>query len=169
MTRSLVKIIALCGVAALAFATTAQAQVTKEDAKCRATANKSAGKYASTANKAVIGCIKDTIKGKASETSCANPVDADAKGKLGKARDKLTSSVGGAKDKCGGLPISYVTCPSPGQAGMIVTTAISSKASPPPLDLKSGRPAGRGVFPTNEADSVSISTRVSSDTSRTTR
>ena len=70
---SFIKAIALCGIAALAVTTAAQAQVTKDEAKCRSTLNKGAGKYASTANKAVIGCIKDGTKGKNAATSCTDP------------------------------------------------------------------------------------------------
>ena len=63
--RSISKVIAICGAVAFSFASAAQAQqVTGDDAKCRATMNKGAGKYASTANKAVIGCFKDATKGK---------------------------------------------------------------------------------------------------------
>jgi len=41
----------------------AQAQVTTADAKCRAAIDKTGVKYASTANKAVAGCVRSRIKG----------------------------------------------------------------------------------------------------------
>jgi hypothetical protein len=114
---SFIKAIALCGIAAMVLATSAQAQVNKDDAKCRATLNKGTGKMASTANKAVVGCIKDRLKGKNSTNDCTDPTTADSKGKIGGARSKLT----GSSAKCVGLPSSYVTCPSPGTAGAVAS------------------------------------------------
>ena len=104
--------------------TVAQAQVTKDDAKCRATANKGTTKLSSTANKAVIGCVKDRLKGKNALTSCTNPFTADTKGKLPGAVAKLEDSVGGAKSKCDNTTHAaalalFSTCPSPGTQGAI--------------------------------------------------
>ena len=117
--RSICKVIAICGAVAFSFASAAQAQVTGDDAKCRATMNKGAGKYASTANKAVIGCFKDATKGKNALTSCTDPQTADTKGKVPGARQKLVDSAA----KCAALPPSYVTCPSPGTVGAIGSTS----------------------------------------------
>ncbi len=122
------------GVAAAAIATlvlalgvpTADAQLTKDGAKCRSTIGKSVTKYVATAWKTVGGCHKSRDKGKVGAgTDCNDLAVADAaKGKLAKAAAKLRSAVGGAKDKCnpqGPFPplpnvlAEFGRCPAPGE------------------------------------------------------
>ncbi|MBC8293519.1 MAG: hypothetical protein H8E45_10190 [Proteobacteria bacterium] len=105
---------------------TADAQLTKDEAKCRSTIGKNVTKYVATAWKAVGGCHKGRDKGKmGAGTNCNDLGQADTKGKLTKAASKLRSSVGGAKDKCAdkttGNPFTnvlaqYGRCPSPAWA-----------------------------------------------------
>jgi hypothetical protein len=103
--------------------------VTPTDAKCRATIDKLAGKYAGTANKAVVACIKARTKGAGSPASCSNPLGADAKGKLDKARIKLIDKVGDPSGKCGVASTDALNafatggCPSPGSVGALGTFA----------------------------------------------
>ncbi|HIF64740.1 MAG TPA: hypothetical protein EYG16_01975 [Deltaproteobacteria bacterium] len=121
--------VAAAAIAALVLALgvpTADAQITKDEAKCRGTIGKNVTKYVATAWKAVGGCHKSRDKGKVGAgTDCNDLGQADIKGKLTKAAAKLRSSIGGAKDKCAdkttGNPFTnvldqYGRCPSPAQA-----------------------------------------------------
>lgn len=126
MTKTtLVKTLALfAAVAFVTTATTADAQMTKGDAKCRATIAKTTGKLAATIDKAIGKCHKDRLKGKVGPaTDCNNSAVADTKGKISKAAQKLRDSVGGVKDKCKDkktgavftdVLAAYPSCPSPG-------------------------------------------------------
>ncbi len=120
--------VAAATIAALVLAfgvPTADAQMTKDEAKCRGTIGKNVTKYVATAWKAVGGCHKSRDKGKiASATDCNDMAQADTKGKLTKAAAKFRDSIGGAKDKCAdkttGNPFTnvldqYGRCPAPAQ------------------------------------------------------
>ncbi|RMF20982.1 MAG: hypothetical protein D6760_10405, partial [Deltaproteobacteria bacterium] len=117
----------LAGIAIVAAAGVASAQVDKDNAKCRSTIFKTQSKLAATAGKAVAGCWKNVLKGKApASTDCNNPSVADTKGKLGKAEGKITDSLGGAKPKCDDSTHAaslamFPSCPSPGTPGAIST------------------------------------------------
>jgi hypothetical protein len=113
----------------VASAGLAQAQVSKDDAKCRATVQKNTGKLTATASKAIVGCWKSVLGGKIGFTNCNDSATADTKGKITKAAGKLTSAVGGAKTKCeapGGVHdaslAEFQDCPSPGTQGAGMTT-----------------------------------------------
>ena len=107
------------------LASEADAAMTKDEAKCRSTIFKATSKYQAGAWKAVAGCHKGKLKGKVGAgVDCNDPIQADTKGKLGKAASKIRDSLGGAKDKCAdktsGNPLSnvlaaYGRCPSPGE------------------------------------------------------
>jgi len=125
---SFVQATALVAAASFCFAVGAEAQVTKDDGKCRGTANKNTAKLSSTANKAVVGCVKDRLKGKNALASCINPNTADTKGKLPGTIGKLTGAVGGAKSKCddtvhAAALAEYAQCPSPGVEGAMASFA----------------------------------------------
>jgi hypothetical protein len=117
----------LAGAALLALAGAAEAQVTKDDAKCRATVQKNTGKLTATASKAIVGCWKSVLGGKISYTACNDSATADTKGKISKASGKLTDAVGGAKTKCDDTThaaalAEFADCPSPGTEGTGMTT-----------------------------------------------
>ncbi len=107
------------------LASEAHAAMTKDEAKCRSTIFKTTSKYQAGAWKAVAGCHKGKLKGKVGAgVDCNDPIQADIKGKLGKAASKIRDSLGGAKDKCAdkttGDALSnvlavYGRCPSPGE------------------------------------------------------
>ena len=107
------------------LASEADAAMTKDEAKCRSTIFKATSKYQAGAWKAVAGCHKGKLKGKVGAgIDCNDPIQADTKGKLGKAASKIRDSLGGAKDKCAdkttGAALSnvlavYGRCPSPGE------------------------------------------------------
>ncbi len=107
--------------ALMASAGLAQAQVTKNDAKCRSAIMKVATKYVATVSKTIDGCQKGQLKAPTG-ADCNDLAVADAKGKVGKAAAKLTGAVGGAKSKCGikdpnTLALAqFASCPSPGNA-----------------------------------------------------
>ncbi len=123
----------LAGIAIVAAAGVASAQVDKDNAKCRSTIFKTQSKLAATAGKAVAGCYKNVLKGKApASTDCNNPSTADTKNKLPKAESKLSDSLGGAKAKCDDTThaatlAEFPSCPSPGTPGAI--TSFSQLAS----------------------------------------
>ncbi len=125
---SFVKATALLSAAAIAATVgIADAQVTKDDAKCRATAQKNTGKLTATASKAIVGCWKSVLGNKIGFTDCNDSATADTKGKIGKASGKVTAAVGGAKSKCddtvhAAALAEYEDCPSPGTAGAGLTT-----------------------------------------------
>jgi hypothetical protein len=122
-----VKITALLAAATfVASVGVAQAQVTKDDAKCRATAQKNTGKLTATASKAIVGCWKGVFK-TGTYTNCNNSATADTKGKIPKAAGKVTSAIGGAKSKCDDTThaaalAEYQDCPSPGTSGTGMTS-----------------------------------------------
>jgi hypothetical protein len=111
----------VCAAALVASAGVANAQLSsKEDIKCRGTLQKTTGKAMATASKAVVGCWKNVLKGKApSNTNCNDPNTADTKGKIAKATTKISDGVTKA---CTGIATGtalaeYVDCPSPGTQG----------------------------------------------------
>jgi hypothetical protein len=125
---SFVKATALLSAAAFVVSVgVADAQVTKDDAKCRATVQKNTGKLNATASKAIVGCWKSVLGGKIGFTDCNDSATADTKGKIAKAASKLTGAVGGPKTKCDDTThaaalAEYQDCPSPGTAGTGMTT-----------------------------------------------
>lgn len=103
--------------ALIVAAGTANAQVTKEDAGCRATIQKTGSKLGSTALKAIDGCIKAALKAGTSAAGCNTIATADTKGKVPGAQTKLTD---GVASKCTGVATATAlaeyqpACPSPG-------------------------------------------------------
>ena len=148
-TRTWIAVAFLAATFSLAAPSIAAAQVTSPDAKCRAAIDKMGVKYASTANKVVAGCVKARIKGAVSPDSCANPLDADSKGKLTKARAKLIDAVGGSKDKCATASAAALSafqtggCPSPGTVGAIGGFADVGACA---VELTSDATAGDGML-----------------------
>ena len=72
------------------LASEADAAMTKDEAKCRSTIFKATSKYQAGAWKAVAGCHKGKLKGKVGAgVDCNDPIQADIKGKLGKAASKI--------------------------------------------------------------------------------
>ena len=117
----------LSATAVVASAVVAQAQVTKADAKCRATAHKHTAKLTASASKASAGCWKNVLTGKRGFTNCNDSATADVTFKVAKAATKLTDAVGGGKTKCDDMLHSaalaeYQDCPSPGTQGTGMTT-----------------------------------------------
>ena len=97
----------------------AEAQVDKDNGKCRAAIGKGVTKLVSTASKTIDGCIKNAIKTGVA-VDCNDLTVADIKGKNAKAVTKLLESVGGVKTKCDdGLHAlslaEFESCPSPSQ------------------------------------------------------
>ena len=102
--------------ALLGTAGVAQAQVSPDDAACRAAIHKNSGKLAKTAMKAVDGCVKGALSGKLGPaTDCNNLAVADAKGKVTGAEGKLRTGISG---KCllpdnAAVIGAMSNCPSP--------------------------------------------------------
>jgi len=87
--------------AASAFAASvgvADAQVDKDNGKCRGTVAKTSTKLNQTTMKTFDGCVKSGVKAGSGDCSTIGVVD--GKGKISKAAAKLLDSVGGAKSKC---------------------------------------------------------------------
>jgi hypothetical protein len=122
------KIAALLSTTALlASVAVAHAQVTKDDAKCRATAHKHTAKLTAAASKAIAGCWKNVLADKRGFTNCNDSTTADVTFKVPKAANKLIDAVGGGKTKCSDVAHSaalaeYRDCPSPGSQGTGMTT-----------------------------------------------
>lgn len=111
------KVSAFIAAAALvATAGTASAQITKEEAGCRAAIQKNSQKLGSTVNKTVDGCWKSVLGGKIAANTVCNSMAADGKGKIAGAIGKVGP---GVDKKCVPADVptliatSYPNCPSP--------------------------------------------------------
>lgn len=97
--KSSLKATAFFAAAALvASVGTADAQVDKDNGKCRGTVSKSATKLNGTSFKAFTGCVKGALKALGGD--CSTLALADTKSKVSGAVSKMNDAVGGAKTKC---------------------------------------------------------------------
>ena len=117
LTKTLAAALAIAGL--VGHGDVAQAQFGKAEQKCRATIAKSGSKLTDTVRKTLAKCHKsrNSNKGVSGAVDCNRVTTAtDPKGKVTKARGKLTDAVGGPKDKCAGLTpgdLDYSICPAP--------------------------------------------------------
>jgi hypothetical protein len=106
----------LAAAAIVATAGTGYAAMTKEDASCRATIQKNAGKLGQTAAKTLAGCVKNALK--AGSGNCSTIAAADTGGKVAGAAGKVGP---GVAKKClqpanQAVIDAMANCPSPADA-----------------------------------------------------
>lgn len=97
----------------VAAASSAEAQFSKDGAKCRSQVAKNASKYVGTVAKTLAGCHKDRLKNGSGD--CSTVSAADTKSKASKTAQKFRDAIGGAKDKCAGEDpnaLLYQSCPA---------------------------------------------------------
>jgi len=123
----------IAAVAAIALlASSANAQFSADERKCRQTIAKNGSKLIGTLGKTLSGCHKNRLKGKVMPVvDCNNVAAADAKGKIAKAEGKFRDAVGGAKDKCIGLSpslLNFYQCPAPCDVAVPAITSFADVA-----------------------------------------
>jgi hypothetical protein len=112
-----------CAFVEVAVPAPASAQITAEEAKCRATIAKFGGKYIKTVNKVIVGCHKSRSKGKiGSNVDCNALAEGDVKQKAQKAEVKLRAGVAGDKGRCDSgaveqtnVLVQFGRCPAPAE------------------------------------------------------